>query len=310
MSQLNQRDISISEQSFIVEGCRQNCRQDGRACHEIRSYLMDHGSTSNKTSTSEVESDPLVLSHGSARVFLPTGELNILVSVRAGLAIPSRARPDEGLIEVHVDLLQNTGQRRDEELESTLTELLVPHLVNKKDLCVVPNHYVWKLYIDLLVLSSDGGSLLDACGRGIQGALASTRIPVVTQAPQAKESDGVTIEADNDFKSAKHIPGIENPPYVQTVSILRAEGERKPIFILDATKEEELCAVAQVHVVLEESTGGKVRICALHKSGGGSLPLSLLQDLTTFVAKAPPGLIQKASTGSSRMIFDTFMVNQ
>jgi exosome complex RNA-binding protein Rrp42 (RNase PH superfamily) len=309
MSKPSQRDISISEQSFIVEGCRQNCRQDGRACHEIRAYMTDHGSTS-KNSNPEEESDPLVLSHGSARVFLPTGELNVLVSVRAGLAIPSRARPDEGMIAVNVDLLQNDGRRRNDELESTLTELLVPHLVNRKDLCVVPHHYVWKLYIDLLVLSSDGGSLLDACGRGIQGALASTRIPVVTQVPQAKESDGVTIEADNDFKSANHIPGIENPPYVQTVTILKAAGEKKPIFILDATKEEELCAVAQVHVVLEESTGGKVRICALHKSGGGSLPFALLQDLTTFVAKAPAGLIHKTSTGSSRMIFDTFMVNQ
>ena len=306
MSQTNQRDISLSEQKFIVEGCRQNCRQDGRACHEIRSYMMDQGSTSN----SGVESDPLVLSHGSARVFLSTGELNVLVSVRASLAIPSRARPEEGMIEVHVDLLQRKGQRRDEELESTLTELLVPHLVNKKDLCVVPRHYVWKLYIDLLVLSSDGGSLLDACGKAIQGALASTRIPVVTQAPQAKESDGVTVEADSDFKSANHIPGIENPPYIQTVTILKSQGEHKPIFVLDATKEEELCAVAQVHVVLEESKRGNVSICALHKSGGGSLPLSLLQDLTTFVARAPAGSTQRTSTGTSRIIFDTFMVNQ
>lgn len=270
--------------------------------------MTDHdGSTGASESDA---SDPLVLSHGSARVFLPTGELNILVSVRAGLAIPSRARPNEGMISVHVDLLHNTGQKRDEELESTLTELLVPHLINKQDLCVVPHYYVWALYIDLLVLSSEGGSLLDACGRGVQRALSSTRIPVVTQAPQAKEGDGVTIETDGDFKNANHIPGIENPPFIQTVTILTAPGVRKPIFILDATKEEELCAVAQVHVVLEESPEGPARICALHKSGGGALPLSLLQDLTAFVAKIPPGSIKTGASGSGRMTFDTFMVTQ
>ena len=305
MNQPNQRAISASEQSFIVEGCRQNCRQDGRACNEIRAYMLDYGTTEAGEG-----SDPLVLSHGSARIFLPTGELNILVSVRAGLAIPSRARPDEGMISVHVDLLQNTGQKRDEDLKSTLTELFVPHLLNKKDLCVVPQHYVWRLDIDLLVLSSDGGSLLDACGRGIQGALASTRIPVVTQIPQSKQSEGVTLETDGDLKSAKYIAGVENPPYIQTVTILKAEGSKTPTFVLDATKEEELCAVAQVHVVLEESSGGKIKICALHKSGGGSLPLALLQDLTTFVAKTSSGSVRKTSFGTSRMMFETFMVNQ
>jgi exosome complex component RRP42 len=307
MSQPTQRDISTSEQKYVIEGCRQNCRQDGRGCDEIRAYMADCGSTTNDESN---VADPLVLSNGSARVFLPTGELNILVSVRAGLAIPSRSRPDEGMIAVQVDLLQNTGQKRNDELESTLTELLVPHLINKKELCVVPHHYVWKLYIDVLVLASEGGSLLDACGLGIQAALLSTRIPVVIQTPQAKETEGVTIEADNDFRNANHIAGVDNPPFIRTVTVLGAQGERKPIFLLDATKEEELCAIAQVHVVLEKALEGKVRICALHKSGGGSLPFSLLQDLTAFVGKTPVSSMKKVSLGGGRMALDTFMINQ
>ena len=308
MSQATQRDISASEQKYIIEGCRQNCRQDGRACDEIRSYMADYGSASKHETEG---ADPLVLSNGSARVFLPTGESNVLVSVRAGLAIPSRARPHEGMIAIQVDLLQTTtGHKRKDELESTLTELLVPHLVNKKDLCVVPHHYVWKLYIDVLVLASDGGSLLDACGRAIQAALVSTRIPVVTQIPQAKENEGVTVEADHDFKHAKNIPGIDNPPFIQTVTVLRAQDKGKPIFLLDATKEEELCALSQVHVVLEDAGQGQLRICALHKSGGGSLPFSLLQDLTGFVANTQSGAMKKVSTGGGRMALDTFMINE
>jgi len=270
--------------------------------------------TATGSKDDDTTEDPLILSNGSARVFLPTGELNILVSVRAGLAIPSRSRPNEGVIAIQVDLLQNTGQKRNDELESILTDLLVPHLIKKKELCVVPHHYVWKLYIDVLILASEGGSLLDACGRGIQAALQSTRIPVVTQIPQAKESDGVTIEADNDFKHANHIPGINNPPFIQTVTVLRPPGGgRKPIFLLDATREEELCAIAQVHVVLEEeenSEGNGARICALHKSGGGSLPFSLLQDLTVFVAKSKCAPMKKTPPNGGRMALDTFMINQ
>lgn len=315
------REISSSEQAFIIEGCRQNCRQDGRRCQDSRAYFTDCGSGEPASDSG----DPLVLSHGSARLFLPTGETNILVSVRAGLAIPSRARPKEGMIAIHVDLLHNTGQKRNEELESTLTELLVPHLMAKQDLCVVPHYYVWALYIDVLVLASHGGSLLDACGRAIQRALASTRIPVVTETVlQGKDTDGVSIEMDSDIKAANHIPGIENPPLIQTVTILKAPNDRKPIFILDATKEEELCAMAQVHVVLEEAApapisaaeGGKTTrtapasICALHKSGGGALPLSLLQDLTAFVAKTPAGSIKTATTGNGRITFETFMASQ
>ena len=324
------REISSSEQAYIIEGCRQNCRQDGRRCQDSRTYYSNGGTTdsNNNNSDDAGDADPLVLSNGSARLFLPTGETNILVSVRAGLAVPSRARPKEGMIAIHVDLLHKTGQKRDEELESTLTELLVPHLMAKQDLCVVPHHYVWALYIDVLVLASHGGSLLDACGRAIQRALASTRIPIVTQMPsQGKDTDGssgggVSIEMDGDFKSANHIPGIQNPPVIQTVTILKGPNDRKPIFLLDATREEELCAMAQVHVVMEESTvqgeagGAKTttttpaRICALHKSGGGALPFSLLQDLTAFVAKSPTGSIKPATTGNGRITFETFMVAQ
>jgi exosome complex RNA-binding protein Rrp42 (RNase PH superfamily) len=50
------------------------------------------------------------------------------------------------------------------------------------------------------------------------------------------------------------------------------------IMILDATKQEEACAFAQVHVAVD-SQG---TICAVQKAGGGSLPLPLLQDICQF----------------------------
>jgi exosome complex RNA-binding protein Rrp42 (RNase PH superfamily) len=58
-----------------------------------------------------------------------------------------------------------------------------------------------------------------------------------------------------------------------------------PVFILDATREEEACAFAKVHVLLDRSAS-EPTICGLRKAGGGSLPFSLLQDLISFVLNA------------------------
>ena len=169
---MNKTLISKSEQRYIIEGCQDNCRQDGRTCDEFRKYLTIVGESSETSSSADAgqpPNGPLVLSNGSSRVLLPTGETHILVSVKAELVEPSRSKPNEGIVTVHVDTMNSN--RRNDELESTLADLLVPHLVDLKKLCIVPGYHAWRLHLDLMVLESEGGSLLDACSQGIHGAL-------------------------------------------------------------------------------------------------------------------------------------------
>ena len=116
--------ISSSEQKYIVEGCRENCRQDGRSRQEFQSYSTISGG-SHKADGME-DQPTLVLSNGSARTFLATGETHVLTSVKAELVVPAISHPNSGVIDIHVDFMHN----KDESLEATISSLLLPHLVD------------------------------------------------------------------------------------------------------------------------------------------------------------------------------------
>ena len=348
--------VSQSELKYILQGCRDDCRVDGRRRNEFRPYSI-------------VVND-ICLSYGSARVFLPSGSTHIIVSVRAELVIPpstplstsaSGGRNEEGVIEVHVDFMHGNNRAAEDDLESTLSSLLVPHLVDRKALCVSPDHYVWKLSIDVLVVASGGGSLVDACSLGIKAALRRTLLPKITLVSTdtaksksveggsntdvsstvdttTKTSDGrPTIQVDSDIRSAQPIPGISSNegddgdmiPTIVTVSVLR-DDQKSPLFIVDATGEEECCSFAQVHVVLQQprATGGagtrrtksssrqhhdnhndtEPVICALHKAGGGAVPFGILQDVTACAIEASSSMpvVMKESQSLYHILQDNF----
>jgi exosome complex RNA-binding protein Rrp42 (RNase PH superfamily) len=100
-----------------------------------------------------------------------------------------------------------------------------------------------------------------------------------------KDADKPALQVDADIAAALCIPGVDQSPVIVTVTILKCQASKKSssssmtmIMILDATKQEEACAFAQVHVSVD-SIG---TICAVQKAGGGSLPLPLLQDICQF----------------------------
>jgi exosome complex RNA-binding protein Rrp42 (RNase PH superfamily) len=253
-------------------------------------------------------------------VFLPTGETHVLVSVKAELVVPAAASPSEGVVEVNVDFMHpsssaqstNNNRRGDDELESTLSNLLVPHLVDRKELCVAPDYYVWKLSIDIFVIMSGGGSLLDVCSQGIQAALRKTLLPRLSVVPAEGGGDKPTIQVDSDIKAAKGIPGVNDIPVVVTVSLLRHG--KIPFMIVDATGEEESCSFAQVHVVLDRgsssssSSSKEPMICALHKAGGGAVPFSLLQEVTSFCLEASGSSRTVISESMHHLMQDNFLI--
>jgi exosome complex component RRP42 len=289
--------VSSAEERYILEGCNGNCRIDGRLRNEFRPYYSIVGDFD--------------LSHGSARVFLATGETHVLVSVKAELVVPATERPRDGVVEIHVDFMHGSNHR-DEDIESTLSSLLVPHLVDSRELCICEDYYVWKLNIDLLVITSGGGSLLDACSQGIQAALQKTLLPRITVVPASEGGgDKPTIQVDSDIKAAQNVPGISSVPVVVTVSLLRHK--TKPIMIVDATGEEEACSFAQVHVVVDRCTSNNKRepmICALHKAGGGALPFGLLQDVTSFVLEVSTSAQLVVSESLHHLLQDSFSIQQ
>lgn len=305
----NYNTISSSERQYIVQGCREQCRRDGRTCHEFRPYHVVAGS-----------SNIIVpLSYGSARVFLPSQQeaTHLVVSVKAELVVPASVAPDEGVVEVSVDFLNDNDNSHHTALETTLSSLLVPHLVDPRMLCIAPEYYVWRINIDILVIAGGGGSLLDACSQGIHAALGQTLLPrlIVTKGAAAAASGGgetsdgnkPTLQVDSNIQSARPILSNNNnnnsdtasaAPVIVTISLLRDPAlPKRPILIVDATAEEEACSFAQVHVVVQlqqmmaaaaakDDDDEPMMICALHKAGGGALPFALLQEVTQFCLEA------------------------
>ena len=291
---LNDSLISSSEQRFILEGCLDHCRQDGRARDQSRPYSIVCDATTTQTSDNNNNNNnnaasqqtPLVFSNGSARLLLPTGETHIVCSIKAEIVHPSSLQPNRGVVELSVDTL--SASSRNEELESTLLHLVGDFLVDYEKLCIVPNYYVWRLSVDLMMLCAHGGSIVDACSRVLQAALRSTTLPCVTALAKEntlsddKDADKPALQVDADIAAALAIPGVDQSPVIVTVTILKCQQttSKAPtmILILDATQQEESCAFAQVHV----SVDSQGTICAVQKAGGGSLPMPLLQDICQF----------------------------
>jgi exosome complex RNA-binding protein Rrp42 (RNase PH superfamily) len=177
-----------------------------------------------------LQNDPLALSNGSARILWTGG--HVLCSCKAELVKPSPLHPNQGLVELHVDLLQNQQRDTEEYLTSTLSKLLVSSVVHLGKLCVVPSLYVWRLAVDVVVLDDSGGSVLDACSRVIRAALLNTRLPHVVpthgtskQSSQQEQQGGggaqVDLNVDGDMCNAVSVPGVEDCPIVVTVYVVK-----------------------------------------------------------------------------------------
>jgi len=158
--------------------------------------------------------------------------------------------PNEGLIELNIDTFLPSSSvrgRRTEEMElcAVLSHLFLPHILDKKELCVIPAKYVWRLYIDILIINCDG-NILDICALVIRHALDTLILPKLTPVVQehstsngikhtnrleeaeigqskagSKVSDDFLL--DSDIANSVCPKGIQNCPVLVTVYLLPKE---------------------------------------------------------------------------------------
>ena len=276
--------LSSSEITYILEGCRDNIRLDGRTRNELRSYTL-------------LQNSPLSLSNGSARIFMGGGATHVLCSCKADLVQPSPLYPYQGVVELHVDLLRNQQRQQQEELEMTLSNLLLTNVVDLEKLCVVPGAYVWRLGVDVLVLNGSGGSVMDACSRVIRAALGNTQLPSVTpthkQHTVPDSSNGsssgaqVDLAVDGDMAHAISVPGVDKCPIVVTVHVMKCPPKNTAAFVVDASLQEEACASCQVRVAVDPNSN----VCALHNQG--PLEAFLLSDILSTATHAAKQMFQQ-----------------
>ncbi|GMH30343.1 hypothetical protein Nepgr_032186 [Nepenthes gracilis] len=260
--------LSIGEKHFIKGGIAQDLRCDGRKRLSYRPLYVETG--------------VIPQANGSARVRM--GGTDVIASVKAELGKPSRLQPDKGKVSIYVDcsplstpLFQGRGG---EELSAELSVALQLCLLGGKSgagagidlssLCIIDGKICWDLYIDGLVVSSNG-NLLDALGAAIKAALSNTGIPKVHVAAAASNDEQPEVDiSDEEFSQFD----ISLVPVIVTLTKVGRH------YIVDATTEEE----SQMSSAVSVSVNRKGHICGLSKRGGAGLDPSIILDMIS-VAK-------------------------
>eukprot|EP00013_Stygamoeba_regulata_P011007 CAMPEP_0177684504 /NCGR_PEP_ID=MMETSP0447-20121125/32476_1 /TAXON_ID=0 /ORGANISM="Stygamoeba regulata, Strain BSH-02190019" /LENGTH=335 /DNA_ID=CAMNT_0019194375 /DNA_START=57 /DNA_END=1064 /DNA_ORIENTATION=+ len=99
-----------------------------------------------------------------------------------------------------------------------------------RQLCVVHGEQVWVVYVDAMVMDSDG-NLFDALSLCIRAALFQTRIPAIKVFPTALGT--MEVELDDDPLACTRI-SVENMPVFVSLARIGAH------FVVDTSIEEEL----------------------------------------------------------------------
>ncbi|KAL7571196.1 hypothetical protein ACA910_008858 [Epithemia clementina (nom. ined.)] len=230
--------MSLSERSYLLAGCRANCRVDGRTCTSYRPYILQIDAASQQQQQQQQRKgggDPglLPLCHGSARLMGSTGHAShetqhLLCTVKADLVRPLQQQPNHGMVELHVHFSGATAaaaassnqSRRDseQEVQAILSQLLLNNndttttgggswLVDTRALCLQPGTLAWRLAVDVYILEAAGGCLIDCAAQLICATLLqATWLPNVAvvsnnSAATTKGSDNTNKHGDNRITS-------------------------------------------------------------------------------------------------------------
>ena len=159
--------LSEGEKLFIVHSVQDDCRVDGRRCHDARRMQLETNVTANCQGSSHVR----------------IGSTDLLIGVKVQVEEPNPDKPDQGRVEFSADCSANAsplfegrgGEEIVEELVSVLTESFTPCL-DLEVLSLISGKSAWTVYVDILILEfSSKPNLYDAAGIGIIAALRDTR---------------------------------------------------------------------------------------------------------------------------------------
>ncbi|KAJ4782311.1 Exosome complex component RRP42 [Rhynchospora pubera] len=260
--------LSEGEKQFLRGGIEQNLRADGRTRNQFRPICVETG--------------VIPQANGSSRVRL--GATEVIASIKAELGKPSILHPDKGKVSIFVDCSPTAAPiyegKGGEELSMELSVALERCLLGGKSgagaaidlssLVLVEGKVCWDLYVDALVVSSDG-NLLDSLAAAIKAALSNTGLPKVNVVLGASPEEQPEVDvSDEEFLQF-------DTSAVPVIVTLTKVGKQ---YIVDATSEEE----SQMSSAVSVSVNRNSQICGLTKRGGAGLDPSVIHDMVS-VAK-------------------------
>ncbi|CAL8166642.1 unnamed protein product [Prunus armeniaca] len=190
--------------------------------------------------------------------------------------------PENCSVDHEADLKNSREGRGGEELSAELSVALQRCLlggagIDLSSLVVVEGKICWDLYINGLVVSSDG-NLLDALGTAIKAALSNTGIPKVNVAAGASGDEQPEVDvSDEEFLQF-------DTSRVPVIVTLTKVGRH---YIVEATSEEE----SQMCLAVSISINRQGRICGLTERGGAGLDPSIILDMISVAKTVSEQLI-------------------
>lgn len=155
-------------------------------------------------------------------------------------------------------------QERNNLLASALQHILVTSF-DLKQLCIIKGKHCWALFVDVLILESDG-NILDAAVLASRAALTVTKLPGVSVEEDAETE---SLELSDDPKDSQAL-NCESLPLAITLCQIDSTA-----YFVDPTRSEEACARAILSVAVNPS--GIINF--VHKSAAGSIEPSILSDM-------------------------------
>lgn len=269
--------LSLGEKHFIKGGIAQDLRTDGRKRLTYRPIYVETG--------------VIPQANGSARVKM--GATDVMACVKAELGRPTGLDPDKGKVSIFIDCSPTAEPafegRGGEELSMELSNSLKQCLLGGKSgagagidlssLSIVEGKVCWDLYIDGLVVSSDG-NLLDALGAAIKAALSITGIPKVQISSTAASDEQPEVDISDEEFLQFDTAGV---PVVVTLTKVGKH------YIVDATTEEE----SQMSSAISISINRQGHICGMTKRGGTGLDPSVILDMISVAKYVSVPLMDK-----------------
>ena len=118
-------------------------------------------------------------------------------------------------------------------------------VIDRKALCILKGKFVWRVFVDILVLDT-GGNLVDTAVIAALAALADTKLPKLRLYRGETEQDW-DLEVEDDPFAFTRLPGVQKLPLAITFT---QAGKHS---IVDALPEEEACADSRVIVAVSRA---------------------------------------------------------
>lgn len=266
----------MGERKFIEDGIRQRCRVDGRG------LLMSRGLT--------VAMNTNALANGSSSVCLDLRTPHVLCSVKADVVTPTSAGMGEVVLAVRITEARTAQLKRLERDVTEALERLVLAYLDRSQLLILAKERCWQLGIDVTVLDSEAGNLVEHTAIGVHAALQDTKIPKVRGFYNATIEE-VSLEIEDGYWSLS-LPEL---PLVFTAWKIAGE------LVADVTGKEQQRAQGCLHIAVSPSG----QLCGVLKDSkryteAGSFALAEIALATDVAMRSVSLILASLHTGKVR----------